>query len=169
MYFSHFLLQYHNYYSSCHTGVSPTELLLGPRPRSLLYLALPSVSSLVTDNQESKSRPIKKAKNRSFAIGDMHTCSLCWDFPSWKSWLSKKIDSICGPVTYVCDKVTCKSHSTAISFLSNNHLTTPLMELPDIRTITITCLLLLPIPQTKFHLHGDHVFVPPNQYDPSSF
>ena len=74
------------------------ELLLRWRPRSILDLALPSVSSWVIANQEKqKFPPNRNAKAQSFAVGD---CVYIRDFPSRKLWVRGKVGSLCGPLTY---------------------------------------------------------------------
>ena len=70
------------------------ELLLRWRPRSILDLALPSVSSWVIANQEKqKLPPNQNAKAQSFAVGD---CIYICEFQSGKSWVRGKVGSICG-------------------------------------------------------------------------
>ena len=94
---SHFLFQYRITPHST-TGISPAELLLGRRPRSLLDLAIPSVSSRVTANQEKQKQSHEKSsKGRSFKVGDLVYIR---DFPSGKPWLPGVIESACGPLTY---------------------------------------------------------------------
>ncbi len=77
------------------TGVSPAELLLGRRPRTLLDLAIPNTSTHVTANQEKQRQSHEKAaKARKFEVGN-HV--YIRDFPSGKSWLPGVIASVCGP------------------------------------------------------------------------
>ena len=79
------------------TGSSPTELLLGRRPRTRLDLLRPNTAERVERKQEEqKARHDKKACVRTFRINDVFVKN----FIAGRRWLPGKIIEVLGPVTY---------------------------------------------------------------------
>ena len=80
------------------TGIAPAELLLGHRPRSVLDLMKPDLSSKVQQKQEAqKVHHDKSAKHRQFQIGDAVYVK---DFTAHKSWIPGIVSEVKGPLSY---------------------------------------------------------------------
>ena len=80
------------------TGIAPAELLLGRRPRSVLDLMKPDLSSKVQQKQEAqKVHHDKSAKHRQFQIGDAVYVK---DFTAHKSWIPGIVSEVKGPLSY---------------------------------------------------------------------
>ena len=80
------------------TGVSPSELLLGRRPRSRLDLLKPHTAERVEKGQRSqKSQHDQKARERKFEVGES---VLVRNYrPGGEKWLSGVIEKKTGPVS----------------------------------------------------------------------
>ena len=80
------------------TGITPAELLLGRRPRSLLDLLRPSLSRHVRAQQEQQKRNRDQhTKPRTFSVGDsVYVC----DLPSKDDWLPGTITHATGPLSF---------------------------------------------------------------------
>ena len=103
---SRFLFTYRNTPHTT-TGVSPAELLLGRRPRTLLDLLLPKVSNRVEQKQQGqKSSHDKRAKQRTFEPNDL---VFVRKFPTSKEWISGKIVRVYGPLSY---EIELEDHTT---------------------------------------------------------
>ena len=167
---SHFLFQYRITPHST-TGISPAELLLGRRPRSLLDLAISSVSSRVTANQEKQKQfHDKSSKGRSFKVGDLVYIR---DFPSGKSWLPGVIESACGPLTYrikLSDGRSFRRHIDHIRSRSASaiELSTPpnWMEFPATSDSTTSLTREPPNPSVPLR-RSTRISVPPNRLEPT--
>ena len=80
------------------TGIAPAELLFGRRPRSVLDLIKPDLSSKVQHKQETqKVHHDKGSKHRQFRNGDMVYVR---DFTGHKDWLSGVVSEVKGPLSY---------------------------------------------------------------------
>jgi transposase InsO family protein len=94
---SRFLFQYRTTPHTT-TGVSPAELLLGRRPRTLLDLLVPKVSDRVQHKQEQqKSSHDKRARVRKFQVNDLVYAR---KFPNAKEWIPGKIVKVLGPLSF---------------------------------------------------------------------
>lgn len=81
------------------TGVSPAELLINRRPRSLLDCLHPSVDDRVRQNQERQKRGHDlRARSRTLAVGER---VLVKNFRSGHKWLAGVVTGILGPLTYL--------------------------------------------------------------------
>ena len=83
------------------TGITPAELLLGRRPRSILDLVQPDLSKKIRSQQEhQKHNRNRHTKSRVFSVGDsVYVC----DLPSKEDWL---------PGTITRARVPCHSRSS---------------------------------------------------------
>ena len=80
------------------TGVAPAELLLSRRPRSLLDLVKPDVSSKVRLHQErQKLSHDQKVRSRHFDKGDE---VLAKNFGRGEKWLKGRVVQCRGPLSY---------------------------------------------------------------------
>ena len=95
---SRFLLTYRNTPHST-TGVSPAELLLGRRPRTLFDLMLPDLSVRVQDKQATqKHHRDQHSKPRQLQVGDAVYVRVV---PTNDTWVPGTIAKIIGPMSYV--------------------------------------------------------------------
>ena len=80
------------------TGNSPAEMLLGRRPRTRLDLLKPNTAERVERRQqEQKIRHDKRARSRSFSVGDR---VFVRNFSAGDRWLPGRIVSLVGPVSF---------------------------------------------------------------------
>ena len=80
------------------TGVSPSELLLGRRPRSRLELLKPNLTAHVEDKQQQqKASHDTSAKMRVFQVGDLVYVKNHRQGPTW---LCGKVIETTGPLSY---------------------------------------------------------------------
>ena len=80
------------------TGVSPSELLLGRRPRSRLDLLKPNTAERVEENQlKQKEKHDQRSRERNFAVDDD---VFVRNYHNGDKWLSGKILKKTGPVSY---------------------------------------------------------------------
>ena len=80
------------------TGVSPSELLLGRRPRSRLDLLKPNTAERVEENQlKQKEKHDQRSRERNFAVDDD---VFARNYHNGDKWLSGKILKKTGPVSY---------------------------------------------------------------------
>ena len=80
------------------TGLAPTELLLGRRPRTRLDLLKPHTAERVEGKQqEQKERHDTRSRVRSFQVGD---AIFLKNFGAGARWLPGKIVEKSGPVSY---------------------------------------------------------------------
>ena len=80
------------------TGVSPAELLLGRRPRTVLDLVKPHTAERVEHKQQQqKARHDASARERTFKVGD-----LVWmkNHGPGDNWLPGTVDASAGPVNF---------------------------------------------------------------------
>ena len=97
------------------------ELLLGHHPHLILDLVLPSLSSQVTANQKKqKLSHNQKSKAQSCAVED---CVYIRDFPSGKSQVPGKVESICGPLTYWIELTDGRSVRQHVDHILNHSTT----------------------------------------------
>ena len=80
------------------TGITPAELLLGRRPRSVLDLVRPDLSKKIRSQQEhQKHNRDRHTKSRVFSVGDsVYVC----DLPSKEDWLPGTITRATGPLSF---------------------------------------------------------------------
>ena len=94
---SKFLL---NYRLTPHStnGITPAELLLGRRPRSVLDLVRPDLLKKIRSQQEhQKHNRDRHTKSRVFSVGDsVYVC----DLPSKEDWLPGTITRTTGPLSF---------------------------------------------------------------------
>ena len=118
------------------TGLTPAELLLGRRPRSVLDLVRPNLSKHVRSQQESQKRHRDRhTKTRTFSVGDpVFVC----DLPSKDNWLPGTILRTSGPSTFdvtLVDGRTVRRHVDHLRARIPDTNTPPslddLLELPD--------------------------------------
>lgn len=80
------------------TGISPSELLLGRRPRSRLDLLKPNTAERVERNQQKqKDRHDQSSRERNFAVGED---VFVWNYLQGDQWLPGSIEQKTGPVSY---------------------------------------------------------------------
>lgn len=80
------------------TGISPSELLLGRRPRSKLDLMKPHTAERVEKKQSlQKAKHDATAKARKFHVGDSVYLK---DFTGSRRWLAGKVKKEMGPVSF---------------------------------------------------------------------
>ena len=80
------------------TGLAPTELLLGRRPRTRLDLLKPHTAERVEGRQlAQKTRHDRRSTTRSFQLGD---AIFLKNFTAGAGWLPGKVTEKIGPVTY---------------------------------------------------------------------
>ena len=80
------------------TGTSPSELLLGRRPRTVLDLLKPHTAENIEARQEKqKQRFDQRAKDRVFKIGDK---IYYYNHGSGNKWLPGQITKVTGPVSF---------------------------------------------------------------------
>ena len=82
------------------TGITPAELLLGRRPRSVLDLVRPNLAQNINirSRQEIQKRNRDQhTKPRKFSIGD--SVYIC-DLPSKEDWIPGTITHTAGPLSY---------------------------------------------------------------------
>ena len=101
------------------TGISPAEMLFGRRPRTILDLILPDVTSRLQHKQEQqKSNHDKQAHERSFQLEDKVYVR---KFPTGKDWTSGKVVKVFGPRSF---KLNCtivqKLGDTLITFVQDS-------------------------------------------------
>lgn len=76
------------------TGISPAELLLGRRPRTLLDLLLPKVYTRVQEKQQNQKRNHdQRAKHRTFKVDDLVYVRKS---PTCREWTPGKIVKVYG-------------------------------------------------------------------------
>ena len=81
------------------TGVSPSELLLGRRPRSRLDLLKPNTADRVETRQlQQKVQHDTRAKARTFKANDT---VFLRNFGKGRKWLHGKIIRVTGPVSFI--------------------------------------------------------------------
>lgn len=81
------------------TGLSPSELLLGRRPRSRLDLLKPHAADRVENRQATKqvADHNKHSRDRSFKVGDL---VFVRNYRQGDTWLAGEVLSKTGPVSY---------------------------------------------------------------------
>ena len=95
---SRFLPTYRNTPHST-TGVSPAELLLGRRPRTLFDLMLPDLSSRVQDKQANqKHHHDQHSQPHTLQVGDAVYVQV---LPTNNTWVPGTIAKVLGPMSYL--------------------------------------------------------------------
>lgn len=80
------------------TGVSPSELLLGRRPRTRLDLLKPNLADRVEEKQnQQKVQHDAKAKSRVFSVGDAVYVK---NHTPGRRWSAGRIERVTGPVSF---------------------------------------------------------------------
>ena len=130
-----FLFHYRNTPHST-TGQTPSELLLGHRPRSRLDLLLPDLTSIVTKAQHrQKAAHDSKSTDRAFQLGDtVYSKSYGRGQPKWFPAI---VVQKTGPVSYLVqldDTTTVKRH---LDQLRKRHAPILLPQTPQSPTVVV--------------------------------
>ena len=119
---SRFLLQYRITPHST-TGISPSEMLMGRRPRSCLDLIIPDISKRVIGKQQiQKANHDHRGKQRTLNVGD--SVNVRNFAATGDNWLPGSIVESLGPLSFrvkLSDGRLVKRHIDHILFCPDNH------------------------------------------------
>jgi len=138
-----FLLTYRNTPHST-TGVSPAELLLGRRPRTLFDLMLPDLSIWVQDKQANqKHHHDQHSQPRTLQVGD---AVYVWVLPTNNTWVPGTIAKVLGPMSYL---ITLEDGTSVCRHIDHLHSRSATSDSQDTTTPPLDWTDFSSLPQTE--------------------